>query len=473
MVSILSIGYGRLHLVQTADWLCKVGVVVKLVCGWVPKNPEGWLVRLCSKIIGRNLSAGMKKRSITLQNGGEVVPCAWVDFFCNALFWLEHKICRGRKHGEAAALAWKIFGWQTKRHIKKIAGDVLTQRRRGAERMKIVFHVRSGAGHGGAIKLAHKIGVPVVVDHSIAHPAYMEKHLRPEYEENGAVFDLGTSSPFWRLIVEDCEWADALLVNSFFVRDTFIEQGYPAEKIKVVYLGTRPDFFGLRKVKAANRGERKLRLLFTGGFGFRKGAEYILAAVKMLMEKATVPFEMDVVGDYSGAKGLIERFNNHVEQVEHVRGGEIYSRVERVEGGEMDGCVGASTCSTRSAWLNKSPITFHGPVPQDDLKKFLAQADIYVFPSLAEGCACSGMEAMAAGLCVVATHEAGFPIEDGVNGCVVPGKNAEAVAEKIMWLMEHPDEIDRIGAAAAELIRTKFTWEQYAENVKKIYEELV
>ena len=258
----------------------------------------------------------------------------------------------------------------------------------------------------------------------------MEKHLRPEYEKYGAIFDLGTSSPFWRLVAEDCEWADVLLVNSFFVRDTFIEQGYPADKIKVAYLGTRPDFFELRKRRAAEDGV--FRLLFTGGFGFRKGAEYILEALKILKEKAKCPFTMDVVGDYGSAKEIIAKYEQY-----------------------------------------NLPITFHGPIPQDDLKQYLSKSDIYVFPSLAEGCACSGMEAMAAGLCVVATHEAGFPIEDGINGCNVPGKDAGAVAEQILQLMEHPAEIDRLGAAAAELIRTKYTWEQYAANVKKIYEELL
>ena len=421
LYSILSSGYGRLHLAQTADWLGKAGITVKFVCGWVPKNSNGWLVRLCSRIVGRDLSAGMKKRAIVLQDGGEVISCALAEFLCNALFAFDHMIFGGRLHGVFAAFAWKVVGWQSKCYLRKFGKNG-----------QIVFHVRSGAGHGGAIKLAKKLGVPVVVDHSIAHPEYMERHLRPEYEKNGAIFDIGTSSPFWRLVAEDCEWADALLVNSFFVKDTFIEQGYPAEKIKVVYLGTRPDFFGLRKVKAADRGERKLRLLFTGGFGFRKGAEYILDAIKILKDKSPVSFEMYVVGDYSAAKGLIEKHKDE-----------------------------------------NLPIFFHGPVPQDDLKKFLAQSDIYVFPSLAEGCACSGMEAMAAGLCVVATHEAGFPIADGVNGCIVPSKNAEAVADKIIWLMEHPEDIDRMGGAAAELIRTKYTWEQYAENVKKIYEELV
>ena len=334
---------------------------------------------------------------------------------------LDRKLFCGHFHSRIRAFSWKVFGWQSKRYLKKYS-----------KTRDVVFHVRSGAGHGGAIRLAHKLGIPVIVDHSIAHPVYMEENLRSEFEKNGMKFDLGVSSPFWRLIVEDCEWADVLLVNSLFVRDTFVEQGYPAEKIKVVYLGTRPDFFGLRNVRATERGGRKMRLLFTGGFGFRKGAEYILDAIRILIDKAPVPFEMDIVGDFCGAKALIEKYKN-----------------------------------------DNLPVVFHGPVPQDDLKRFLAQSDIYVFPSLAEGCACSGMEAMAAGLCVVATHEAGLPIEDGVNGCIVPSKDASAVAEKILHLMARPEDVDQIGTNASKLIQTRYTWELYAQNVTNIYKDLL
>lgn len=419
MTSILSSGYGRLHFVQSASWLGKAGVVVKLVCGWVPQSPDSWVVRFCSKIVGRDLSAGMRKRAIELPSDGEVLPCAWADFMCQGMFLIEQKIFRGRLLSFFAAVAWKIFGWQSRKYIKELG-----------VRGRSVFHVRSGAGHGGAIQLARRLHIPVIVDHSIAHPAFMEEHLRCEYEKNGEVFNLGISSRFWRLVAEDCEWADILLVNSFFVRDTFIEQGYPAEKIKVVYLGTRPDFFGLRVVRAADRRDRPIRLLFTGNFCFRKGAEYLLRAVRILCEQSVIPFEMDVVGSYD--KRMVEQFN-----------------------------------------ASSLPVKFHGPIPQDDLKNFLSQSDIYVFPSLAEGCACSGMEAMAAGLCVVGTHESGFPIEDGVNGYIVPGKDAQAIADKILFLMNNPSEIDRLGIAAAELIRTKYTWEQYAENVKRIYEEML
>lgn len=419
MISVLSSGFGRLHLAQSADWLSKAGVSVRLVCGWVPLNPDGWLVRLCSRLVGRDLSAGMRKRRVVLQNGGEVLPCGWAEFLCQGLCLLNRILFRGRCQDAVLTFSWKIFGWQSRKYLKQVGSK------------NAIFHVRSGAGHGGAIDLAHQLGIPVVVDHSIAHPAFMEEHLRHEFERNGAMFDLGLNSSFWHMIIEDCEKADVLLVNSYFVRDTFIAQGYSADRIRVVYLGTRPDFFGLRTVKACNRGDRKLKLLFTGGFGFRKGAEYILESIKLLKGLTSIPFEMDVVGDYCGAKGLL---NSYV--------------------------------------CDDLPITFHGPVPQDDLKRFLATSDIYVFPSLAEGCACSGMEAMSAGLCVVATHESGFPIENDKNGCIVPGKDAKAIAIRVLWLMEHPEEIDSMGSAAAELIRSRYTWEQYAEKVRQIYDEL-
>lgn len=309
------------------------------------------------------------------------------------------------------AKAWSLYGWLCKRHLK------------GAE----VFHCRSGAGCGGLLVKARTLGMKVVVDHSIAHPAFMDCQLRTEYEKNGAVFNLGMGSRFWRQVVKDCKDADVVLVNSFFVRDTFLEQGFPSEKLKVVYLGEREDFFGIRKPKEE---VGRLKLLFTGGFGFRKGGEYILEALRLLKERG-VDFEMDVVGDFSTAKGLIERYRKF-----------------------------------------DLPVVFHGPKPQDELKSFLANGDIYVFPSLAEGCAQSGMEAMSAGMCVIGTHESGFPITDGKDGYIVPSKDARAIADRIEWLARNRDEIDRTGKNAAKLVRENFTWEKYAENVKKVYEKL-
>ena len=436
--AVMSVGYGRLHLISSAKFIASAGVNVRLICGWVPRNHNGWLVRVCSKLIGRDLSDGMKKRMIG-HAGIEVCPLPIVDFLDQGMRFFDARLFRGAHRREVSAFSWRLFGIASLRWLNA----------KSAKMPFHVFHVRSGAGQGGAIVRAKKMGMKVVCDHSIAHPAFMDKHLRGEYEKNGAMFDLGMDSPFWRQIVKDCAESDVVMVNSFFVKDTFVENGFDPDKIKVVYLGQREDFFGLRKSKFEPQNTQKdtepVKLLFTGGFGFRKGGEYILEALKILKQRG-VAFEMDVVGDYSSARQLIARYESDLDI--------FYA-------------------SNLKHQTSNFKLTFHGPKPQDELKSFLANGDIYVFPSLAEGCAQSGMEAMAAGMCVVATHESGFPITDGENGYLVPTKNAQAIADRILWLMDHPEEIDRVGANAAKLIRENYTWEKYAENVKKLYGELV
>lgn len=421
MTSILSCGYGRLHLMQSAEYLGKIGVHVKLLCGWVPYKADSWVVRVCSRIVGRNLAAGFRKRQIELSSGGEVCSCAWVDFLCNGLYMAEQKLFKGALSDRIAAFCWATFGWHSRRYLRLLRNS-----------KRCVFHVRSGAGHGGAIRLAKKLKIPVLVDHSIVHPAFLDRHLRSEYEKNGAVFKMSAKSRFWEMITEDCEQADCVLVNSKFVKRTFVEQGFDPDKVHVAYLGVRRDFLGLRNSAIGDDRHRPLRLLFTGGFGFRKGAEYILEALRILKGRADCEFEMDVVGSYSESLGLIEKYHDF-----------------------------------------DLPITFHGPVPQDDLKRFLSQSDIYIFPSLAEGCASSGMEAMAAGLCVIATEESGLPITDGQTGCVVAAKNAGAIVCKVIELNADREDIDRIGRNAMELIRSNYSWEKYAENVVSVYKGML
>ena len=443
MEVILSTGHGRLHLVQSATWLRKAGVDVTMLTGWIPKKPDGCIVKLASKLARHNLVPGMKKRQVP-ELEGHVITCAFAEMADECLRIVGRILKLDMR--KISVLGWKIFGRFSSRRLQRYSPTPTSN-------SHLIFHVRSGAGHGGAIETARKLGMKIVVDHSIAHPAYMERELKSEYEKRGVRFDLGISSPFWQMIDEDCKWADKILVNSFFVRDTFVTEGYDPEKIEVAYLGVRPDFFGLRQKKWESEvgvGERKFKLLFTGGFGFRKGGEYILEALKIINEKRPGSFTMDFVGSYE--KSITSAFEKDLN----------ISYADKKESSALPLQLQTPT-----------QITFHGPVPQDDLKSYLASSDIYVFPSLAEGCASSGMEAMAAGMCVVATHESGFPISDGENGYLVSTKNAQAIADRILWLMDHPAEIDRVGANAAKLIRENYTWEKYAEKVRALYEELV
>lgn len=403
---VLSIGYGRLHLVQSAVWLAKAGCKVRLVCGWVPRNADGLVVRVCSRIVGRDLSHGLKKRLIQAE-GVATLSMPLVEFL-NQGVRTASRLLHIPSH-LSAPLMWSLFGFCSRRYIKKGS----------------IFHCRSGAGQGGAIRRAKKIGVKVLVDHSALHPAKSEQNLKDDYARWGQRVAISPKAGVWKNVVADCQDADMIMVNANHIRDSFIEQGYSPERLRVVYLGVRSDFFGL-KISYALRD--RMRILYTGTFSILKGAEYTLEAVRILVERG-VNVQLDVYGLLDAPIALREKYRD-------------------------------------------CPVVYHGAVPQDDLKAALAESDVYLFPSLADGCAQSGMEALAAGLPVVATYQSGLPITDGETGCVVPMKDAVIIADKLEWLKAHEDERERIGRNAAKMIAGNYTWEKYAENVKKLYADL-
>ena len=117
-------------------------------------------------------------------------------------------------------------------------------------------------------------------------------------------------------------------------------------------------------------------------------------------------------------------------------------------------------------------IDFRGHVPQDEMVEVMKSHHVYLFPSLSEGCAKSAFEAMSMGLCVVCTFETGLPMTDGVDGYLIQKNNPQSIVDKIIWLADHPGSIAAAGRAATETLK-KYTWDFYAENVEKIYKELM
>ena len=403
---IISIGHGRLHLIQSAKWIAEAGVSVKLICGWVPRCANSLWVRLASKIVGRDLTAGMAKR-IVRDAAYETCTCTFAEVVDQVL----RIACRrlGISTQRVASLGWSVFGWQSRGYLRDAQ----------------VFHVRSGAGQGGAIQVARKRGMRILVDHSALHPTVSERLLRDDYARWGQEIVIAPNLGVWRNVEQDCREADMIMVNADHIRDSFVEEGYDPQKVRVVYLGVREDFWGLKK-EYWRQG--RITVLFTGGFQILKGAEYLLQSLEILKSRG-VDARCLVVGEVAIPHELKERY------------------------GDL-------------------PVRYFGHIPQDELKGYLASADLYLFPSLADGCASSGMEALAAGLPVIATRRSGLPIVDGESGFLVEERNAGAIADKIEWLMAHPEEMVRVGRAGAELVRNHYSWKNYAENVKGIYEDL-
>jgi glycosyltransferase involved in cell wall biosynthesis len=82
----------------------------------------------------------------------------------------------------------------------------------------------------------------------------------------------------------------------------------------------------------------------------------------------------------------------------------------------------------------------------------LSALDLVVFPSLWEGTPLTAFEALAAGKPIVATDADGLVdiLTDGHDAMIVPKADAAALADKIVWMIDHPVERARLGAAARE-----------------------
>jgi sugar transferase (PEP-CTERM/EpsH1 system associated) len=118
-------------------------------------------------------------------------------------------------------------------------------------------------------------------------------------------------------------------------------------------------------------------------------------------------------------------------------------------------------------------ISFTGH--QRDVRPWLAAFDIFVLSSDWEGMSNALLEAMAAGLPVVATAVGGTPevVVEGETGFLVPPRDPEALAEAILRLLRDPDLRRRMGEAGRKRVAEHFSVEQMVQKTEALYEHLV
>jgi glycosyltransferase involved in cell wall biosynthesis len=110
-----------------------------------------------------------------------------------------------------------------------------------------------------------------------------------------------------------------------------------------------------------------------------------------------------------------------------------------------------------------------------DVASILAVSDVFVLASRWEGLPLAIIEAMMAGLPVVATRVGGVPelVEDGVTGVIVPPRDSEALAAALRRLLADPGLRSRMGRAGKERAFRDFTEDRMARETEKLYEELL
>lgn len=118
-------------------------------------------------------------------------------------------------------------------------------------------------------------------------------------------------------------------------------------------------------------------------------------------------------------------------------------------------------------------VTFVGPVSSADKQALFARAQVMVMPSYSENFGNVAVEAIAAGLPVVATPEVGVAdtIAAGGAGLVAAG-TAEPLAKAIQALLADPRRRAAMGEAGRQLARERFTWPAVAARMESLYQSI-
>jgi L-malate glycosyltransferase len=100
--------------------------------------------------------------------------------------------------------------------------------------------------------------------------------------------------------------------------------------------------------------------------------------------------------------------------------------------------------------------------------------DLFVMSSVTEGLGTSLLDAMACGRPIVATRAGGIPeiVEDGVNGTLVPPRDAAALADAIVRALKDEGWRRRMGEAGLARVRERFTVERMVEQTAAVYRRL-
>lgn len=222
---------------------------------------------------------------------------------------------------------------------------------------------------------------------------------------------------------EELVEADLVFCCSEFQRRKLLEINPQIKRIEVIPLWTDVNFWTAGdRPRGRPHESMKLRVLYAGAVSIRKGVPYLLQALETLQHEAS----LTLVGSLAPEMlQILMRFRQH----------------------------------------RRLPY-----VTKQELRNLAFDHDVLVMPTLGDSFGFIAMEAMAAGLPVIASSHCGAPLPD--DSWRVPAANADAITARLRHYIEQPERL----AADSERARAfaqQFTPERYRENVKAVFSELL
>lgn len=275
-----------------------------------------------------------------------------------------------------------------------------------------------------SLKVANDYGKTTICEQTaVYYPTYSSLYieeiaLQPIWAET--IRPVKYSSTYQQRLIDEPLIADYVIAASNFTKQSLINGGVDANKIRVVALGFDTS---LIRVKEQNgRRNKVFKILLVGRLTQEKGLSYLIDAVNSFSDDEV---ELHLIGGGYSDKHPLNGFLN-------------------------------------------SKIQLHSAVNQQSLWSTYCEYDVLVLPSLSEGFGLVIAEALTAGLPVIATENsvANDCISNGVNGYVIPIRNAEVIAVAIRSVMNLSAEEYSAMCEAARESAGQFTWDSYKKRIE-------
>lgn len=278
----------------------------------------------------------------------------------------------------------------------------------------------SGTGLHAGRKVKSQGGV-YVMDRGSAHIRESNDILDREYKRWGHEWRPINS---WLMENEDreSEEADLITVPSEFVARTFYARGVDRTKVRVIPYGVNLKEFYPADDFEARRVTHQFNLLFVGNFSIRKGAGYLLEAMRLLQKDKV---QLTVVGNIPDeTQQLINK-------------------------------------------LGSERITFKGVVPRSEVRQYMSQADALVLPSVEEGLALVQAQALACGCPVIATPNTGSEslFRHLQEGLIIDPYDSASIVAAVRQLHGSPELLLKMRVAGVAMTAQLGGWRNYADGI--------
>jgi glycosyltransferase involved in cell wall biosynthesis len=395
------------HVQQMARALHECGSLAAYVTGTVDvwRSPMGAAIRAgvgrCVPAIDRQLA----RRAITQVPAGVVRPRRGWDLL--------------RAAATVAGAGVRTTDWLWER--AEMSLDEACARH--LERPEVGGYLGIEFGALAALRAARRVHKPGLLAFLSPHHLTRDRWLNPEYDRHPALrSDLDRRIA--ALTVErdrrrdaEAATADWLLTGSSFTTRSLVAAGVPASRILTVPLGG-PDPVEASALPASRPA--KTIFVYAGSVAVHKGVHHLLDAWARV---APASAELHVYGQ------------------------------NRLPRGVTDACVGDR---------GGAAIHFHGLVPAAELRRAYLDGSVLVLPTLADGFGQVVTDALAHGLPVITTTNAGAAdcLVHGESGLIVPPADVEALAAALDWCISHPARLFEMRAAALAQAH-RWTWRDF------------